>query len=114
MVKLLQWSTRIAGVLALIFGILIGRVSYGWLPRAHVALGLVVVVALALIAVAGFFARVQPALPLVALVWAGGTVYVGIAQTSLMIGDAHWIVEVAHAVLGIGAIGLAEAIGARV
>lgn len=114
MTRLLQWCVRIAGTLALLLGVLIGRVGFSGLPRLHTALGLVVVAALALIAFSGFFARLQPALPLVALLWAGSTAYVGFAQTGLLTGDAHWIVEVAHALLGIGAIGLAEAIGARV
>ena len=96
MVKLLRWCVRVAGLLALILGLLIGRVSYAWLPRAHTALGLVVVAALALIAIAGFFAHLRPALPLLALLWAGVTVYVGFTQTSVMTGDAHWIIEVVH------------------
>jgi len=114
MIKLLRWCVRIAGILALLLGVPIGRVGFDGLPRLHMALGLVVVAALALIAIFGFFARLPPALPLVALVWAGGTAYIGFAQTGLLTGDTHWIVEVAHALLGIGAIGLAEAIGARV
>jgi hypothetical protein len=114
MIKLLRWCVRIAGILALLLGLLIGRVNFNGLPRLHMVLGIVVVAALALIAISGFFARLQPALPLVALVWAGGTAYIGFAQTSLLTGDTHWIVEVAHALLGVGAIGLAEAIGARV
>jgi hypothetical protein len=76
-------------------------------------LGLVVVLALALIAISGFSARIPRALPVIGLIWAAGTLYVGIAQLQLMIGDAHWIIEVVHALLGIGAIGLAEAIGGR-
>jgi len=114
MVKLLRWCARVAGILALIFGLLIGRVSFDWLPRAHMTLGLIVVAALALIAIAGFFARLRPILPLIALLWAGVTVYIGLAQYRLMTGDAHWIVELVHGLLGIGAIGLAEATGARI
>ncbi len=113
MVKLLRWCVRIAGLVALILGVPIG-IGYNGLPRLHTALGLVVVAALALIAISGFFARLRPALPLVALVWAGVTAYIGFAQTGLMTGDAHWIVEVAHGLLGIGAMGLAEATGARI
>jgi hypothetical protein len=114
MIKLLRWCVRIAGILALLLGVLIGRVGFNGLPRVHIVLGILVVVALALIAISGFFARLSPALPVVALLWAGGTAYIGFAQTGLLTGNTHWIVEVAHALLGIGAIGLAEAIGARV
>jgi uncharacterized membrane protein YobD (UPF0266 family) len=114
MVKLLQWCTRVAGIFALICGVLIGRVSYGWLPRVHTVLGIVVVAALVLIAVAGFFARLPPVLPIAGVFWAGATLYLGYAQFHLMTGAGHWMIEWAHALLGIGAIGLAEAIGARV
>ena len=114
MVKMLRWCVRVAGVLALILGVLIGRVSYGWLLRAHMTLGFVLVVALALLAITGFFARLKPILPLIALLWAGTTVYLGFTQISLLTGEAHWIIEVLHAALGIGAIGLAEAVGARI
>ncbi len=114
MVKLLQWCTRVAGVLALLLGILIGRVSYYWLPRTHIALGLVVVGALILISIAGFFARLSPALPIVGVIWAGAAWYMGIAQNTLVPGSAHWVIEAAHALLGLGAMGLADAIGARI
>jgi hypothetical protein len=114
MVRLLQWLTRIAGVLALLLGVLIGRVGLTWLPRLHITLGLVVVVALALVAISGLFARLKPALPVIALVWAGATAYIGYTQTGLVTGGSHWIVEVLHALLGLGAIGLGDAIGARI
>lgn len=114
MVKLLQWVTRTAGLLALILGLLIGRLSYDWVPRTHVMLGLLVLIALFVIAIYGFFAGLPVMLPLVALVWIAVTLYVAVQQIHLLTGDTHWIVQVVHALLGIGAIGLAEAIGARI
>ena len=114
MIKLLQWCARVAGLLALILGLLIGRVGFSGIVRTHIVLGYVVVAALALIAISGFFARLPPALPVVALVWAGVTLYVALEQGGLVTGDSHWIVEVVHAALGIGAMGLADAMGARI
>jgi hypothetical protein len=114
MIKILRWCARIGGILALVLGLMIGRVSFGGLVRAHMVLGLVVVVALALIAVCGFLARIPAVLAIVGLAWAGGTLYLGVAQNNFMPGDAHWVIEVVHALLGIGAIGLADAIGGKV
>jgi hypothetical protein len=45
---------------------------------------------------------------LVGLLWAAATVYVGLKQNIILPGSSHWVIEVVHVLLGVGAIGLVE------
>jgi hypothetical protein len=56
---------------------------------------------------------VSPALSLISLVWAVLLPVIGIAQLRVMPGANHWIIRVIHLILGLGAIGLGEALCKR-
>ena len=105
MINLLRWSARIAGLCAFILGMMLSRFPQ---VHAHMALGGIVAIAVAILAAAALSARVKAPAAIAALVWAAVLVYVGIMQNRWLPGDSHWVVEVVHALLGIGAIGLAE------
>lgn len=113
MIALLRWCVRIGGLAALIFGLLLWR---GMLPGSvnlHMTLGGIVAAALAILAVYAIATRVRVPLAAVGLLWAVATGYVGSMQTHWLPGSNHWIVSVIHLLLGIGAIGLAEALSRR-
>jgi hypothetical protein len=114
MIKLLRWLTRIAGLAALILGLLLTRIASAATIRAHMTLGLIVALSLVILALAAVSARVRIPLAVVSVVWAGAVVYVGILHPRWMPGSSHWVIEVSHALLGIGAIGLAEAMAGAV
>ena len=103
MIKILQWLTRIAGLGALVLGLMLSR--FPELP-VHMAFGYVVVLALAVLALWALSARVRIPAAIAALLWAGATVYVGMMRNRGTAG------EIIHVLLGIGAIGLAEMLGA--
>ena len=48
------------------------------------------------------------------LAWAAATVYLGINQTHILPGGSHLLIEVIHLLLGIGAMGLAEALAGAI
>lgn len=110
----LRWIARIGGTLALVLGVLLwlGMALAGL--RAHMIFGGAAAGALALIALLALGAKVRIPLAVVGLVWAGVTLYVGFNQSTLMTGDGHWVIEIVHALLGIGTIGMAEALAAGV
>jgi hypothetical protein len=108
MIKLLRWLIRIAGLVAFVVGMMLGRAGSAMAFRAHMTLGLIVALSLIVLAVSALSARVRIPIGLLSILWAAALVYVGIRQTRWMPGDSHWTIEVLHAVLGIGAIGLAE------
>jgi hypothetical protein len=104
MIKQLKWVTRVAGLGALVLGILIWRGMLVNSLRAHMALGGIVAVVLAILAIFALAMRVRIPVAIVSLLWAAATVYVGIAQ----VGGGGRVLLVIHPILGIGAIGLAE------
>jgi hypothetical protein len=77
-------------------------------------LGLVLV--LALWVLAGLAARAGVPLGLVALAVAWGLIVpaLGLTQDQLLPGSAHWVIQVLHLLVGLGAIGQAEGLAARI
>ncbi len=105
MIKGLQWLTRIAGLGALVLGLMLSRFPE---LNVHMACGYVVVLALAVLALWALAARVRIPAAIAALLWAAATVYVGMMRGRGTAG------EIIHVLLGIGAIGLAEMLGAAI
>jgi hypothetical protein len=110
MITLLRWIARIGGLLALVLGLMLSRVAPSAL-QIHMTLGIMVALALAILGGLAMAKSVSLPIARMSLIWAGATIYVGVAQTRLLPGDNHWIIEVLHALLGIGAIGFAEMLG---
>jgi len=114
MINLLRWCIRIAWLAALVLGLLIwsGRLPVALNP--HMILGGLVALGLAILALNAFLARVRKPLAIVSLIWAAVTVYVGVMQNQWMPGSSHWMVETVHLLLGVGAIGMAEALAGAI
>ena len=110
MITLLRWIARIGGLLALVLGLMLSRVAPSAL-RIHMTLGIMVALALAILAGLAMLKSLSLPIARMAFIWAGAAIYIGFAQGRLLPGDNHWIIEVLHALLGIGAIGFAEMLG---
>ena len=114
MIKILQWVVRIAGVAALLIGISF-RGGRALAPvSVHMSIGVLVCLALAIIAIMALARRVRVPVALVALLWAIATVTVGTVQDWWVGAGSHVPTEILHVVLGVGAIGLAEMLGAAI
>jgi len=111
MITPLRWCARISGLLALVIGLLLSRMPMAVLFHLHMTLGGLVVVSLLLCALLAM-GKVPAAKAAAGIGWAVVTLLVGLRQNELLPGSMHWLIEVLHAVLGIGAIGLTEMIGA--
>ena len=112
-VTALRWVARIIGVIALILGIIIWTGSTRPLGF-HILTGFIMSVTMLLIGLLGFFARVKPGLPVIATAWAFLLPYVGFAQFKLLPGASHIVIQVIHLLIGICAIGIAEALAAKI
>jgi hypothetical protein len=110
---MLRLLLRISGVLALALGIALWTGHGYQYLKLHMWLGFVVTFDLLLLAIVSIFARVQPVLALVSIVWAAALPVLGIAQMRIVPGSNHWMIEVLHFILGLGAIGLGEALAKR-
>jgi uncharacterized membrane protein len=105
MIKLLQWLTRIAGLGALVLGLMLSRFPE---LQIHMTLGCIVVLAMAILALWALSARVRIPAAVAGLLWAAATIYVGMMRGRGTVG------EIVHVLLGIGAIGLAEMLAAAI
>ena len=113
-IVILHWILRIAFLISLVLGCALwaGR-GYAYL-QLHMWLGFIITFTLLAMVILSLIARLKPALPLITLVWTIALPVFGIAQLKLMPGPDHWIVRVVHLILGLGAIGLGEALCKRV
>jgi hypothetical protein len=109
-----QMLVRITGLILIVLGILFWTGNAVALIPVHMLLGFVLV--LSLWTLAGQAARVgvQPGLIALAIVWGLIVPIVGVTQTQLLPGNAHWVIQVLHLLLGAGAIGQAEGLAARI
>lgn len=109
MIALLRWCIRIAGIVALVLGLLVwGGIATP--VNLHMTAGGIVAAALAILAIYAIVIRVRFPLAIVSIVWAVATVYVGVMQAQWLPGSVHWIIEAIHLLLGVGAMGMAEAL----
>jgi hypothetical protein len=104
---------RITGVLQLILGLLIWFEGQFGLISIHMLLGLVFVVALWVLAAASTRAGVPVGLAGGVAVLGLVVLVLGMIQTSLMPGSAHWVIQIVHLLIGMAAVGSGEAIGGR-
>jgi hypothetical protein len=109
-----QWTVRIAGLISLLLGILLWIGGGAGIYPLHMLVGVILVGGLWTLAGLGLRAGAGPALPAVAVGWGILTVLFGLNQATILPGDPHVIVEVAHLMVGLAAIGIGEALGARI
>jgi hypothetical protein len=113
-VAVLQMLVRLLGVTQILVGL---AIWLGGATRAvafHSAVGSLLVLVVWIVAIIALFALPSRALPLITLLVAGLTLWFGMAQTTLLVGSAHWAVRVAHLLVGLATLGLAESLAKAV
>jgi hypothetical protein len=104
----------VAGLVQIVLGLLFwSGIGKGLVP-VHATIGFILV--LSLLTLTFLAARAGAPTGLVALVavWAVVVPVFGIAQTHLVVGSGHWIIQAIHLLLGGAAMGLASVLGSRV
>src|ERR687885_2560581 len=91
-----QMLLRFAGLLALILGVLFWTGNALALIPVHMLLGIVVVLSLWTLAIIAARAGVPRGLVALAIIWGLIVPILGITQTQLLPGSAHWIIRVVH------------------
>ena len=109
-----QWVVRITGVLLLILGLLLWTSD---VPRSlipvHMLLGVIMVLALWLLAATASTQGVPIGMAAGIAVLGLITLAFGLVQTSLLPGGTHWIIQVVHLILGMATVGSGEMLGGR-
>lgn len=113
-IKIALVLVRASALLALVLGVLMwlgmGAAS---LRGVHMLLGFILVLALWALAVVAAGSHLY-GLAIAGILWGLIVAGLGNAQVRLMPGDSHWVIQVVHVLVGLAAIGLAEAIAKRV
>ena len=97
----------LAGLLSFILGLLFWTGAALNLISMHMLLGLLAVAALWVIGIVQAFSNAGSwIIAACALVVGAVTIVVGLYQSSMMVGEFHWIIQLVHLVLGLLTIGL--------
>ena len=103
-----------SGLLALILGLLFWDHRASNLISLHMLLGLLVVGALWVIGIGqAFFKGGSWLIAACALIIGALLLVIGMTQSSLMVGEYHWVVRIIHLALGLTAIGIGHIGAAR-
>jgi hypothetical protein len=109
-----QWLVRLTGLIQIVLGVFIWTGNADALIPVHIVSGSVLVLALLGLAVLAARAGVPPGFVALASVWAVIVLILGLTQERLLPGSAHWVIQVLHLLLGLGAIGQAENLARRI
>ena len=110
----LQMWIRGGGVIMIGLGLLFWTGNADTLIPLHMLLGITLVLTLWALAILGAVARVGLGMVALALVWGAITPVLGLTQTRLLPGSGHWLIQVAHLLVGLGVIGLGETLARHI
>jgi hypothetical protein len=110
--RILQIIVGIAGLCALVLGLLIW-IANSDLTDIHILFGLLVTLGLLVMSIIALTARGLRILGLAGIVYAIILLVFGESQSNLLAGNLHWLIQALHTLIGIGAIVLTGALGAR-
>ena len=111
-VRIIQWVAGLAGLAALVLGLLIWFANIDFI-NIHMLLGLIVALSLLVLGIIAVFTRGLRVLGAVGIVYALIVPAFGLTQSTMLIGSLHWLIQTAHLLVGLGALALIGIIGAR-
>jgi len=113
-IRIASMVLSLAGLLALILGLLFWSDSALNLLSLHMLLGLVAVGALWIIGVAQALGHSGSWIVAAVAITVGALmVGLGLTQSSLMLGEFHWVIRIIHLLLGLLTIGIGHMAAAR-
>src|SRR5262249_42096646 len=110
-VSMLPFVGRTIALILLVLGLLFWTGNATTLIPLHMLLGVTLVLLLWTLAILGVIARVNPGLIAVVFVWSLIVPILGVTQTQLLPGPAHWLIRLLHLLVGLVAIVLADTLG---
>lgn len=106
----LNWLIRLVGLVMIVLGLLIWSGRGDDLTSTHKFFGFVLVLSLWALAAIGLRVRVAPGFLLLVVGWSILMPALGLTQTDILTGDAHWIIRVIHLLVGLAALALADSL----
>lgn len=112
--RTLAIAAGVLGAVQLILGLTFWTGNATALVPVHMAIGTALVLCLWALAALGLAARIPPVLVSAGFVWGALTVIYGMTQELVLAGSLHWIAQVLHLAVGVGAVLLAFRIASYV
>ena len=113
-ILVLIWIVRVAGVVQILLGLSIWIGPGMRYISLHIQAGFLIVVGLWILAFLALIVRGRPALAVFALVWGLALPAFGMAQAAILVGPLHWIIRVIHLLMGLIALGTADALAKHI
>jgi hypothetical protein len=105
---------RLAGILQIALGVLFWLGIARSLVTLHIISGLILVLALWVLAFLAIQRGANSRLGIAAVVWGLIVVALGMTQATLIPGPAHWVIQVLHLLVGMAAIGQAHSLATSI
>jgi hypothetical protein len=109
-----QMLVRVCGLVQIVLGLLFWTNNARTLVPVHMLVGSLLVLSLWVLAVLAAVSGVNPGFVALAILWGLITLALGLTQTRLLPGSAHWVIQVLHLLVGLGAIGQGESLARRI
>jgi len=109
-----QMTVRVSGIVLLVLGVIFWTGNLDSLHLVHILLGLLLVLGLWTLAVLAARARAGIGLAVLGFAWGVIATVLGLTQVNLLTGGWHWVIQVIHLLVGVGAIGIAEVLAVRI
>ena len=111
-VRLIRGIAGVAGLGALTLGLLFWIAQMNFISM-HMVFGLFVALSLLILAIVGVFTRGMRLLGAIGIVYAFIVPTFGLTQATLLLGSLHWLIQMAHLLVGLGALALIGVISTR-
>ena len=108
-----QMVVRIAGLIQLILGIIIWPGNTDLLIPVHI-IGSLMVIAMLTLSYLAARSGISTGFIILAVVWALVLPAWGLTQEKMLPETGHWVIQILHLLCGIGAVGIAEMLGAQI
>jgi hypothetical protein len=112
-VRIINWIARIAGVIALLLGLTFWVTGITSIPSIHMLVGITFALSFLILSIIMVFSSGVRLLGVVGIIYALILPVFGITQTGLLVGDLHWLIRLAHMLVGIGAMLVIQTIYTR-
>ena len=111
-VRIIVWIGRIAGLGALLLGLLFWIANIDFIS-IHILFGLAVAIALLALSIVMVFTRGTRVLGVIGIVYTLILPIFGLRQATLLVGNIHWLIQAVHLLVGIGALALIQVMSTR-
>ena len=110
--RILQIIVGIAGLCALVLGLFIW-IANSDLTDIHMLFGLLVTLGLLVMSIIALTARGLRIWGSIGIVYAIIVLIFGVSQSTMLVGNLHWLIQTLHTLVGIGTIVLTGFLGVR-